>query len=103
MEMNLDKMTSAELRKIQVDVDAALAERQKQDRIDAKTAAEAAAAEYGFSLDELLTVQKPAKTKAAPKYKNPENPEQTWSGRGRKPAWLADALTAGADMADLEI
>ena len=29
--------------------------------------------------------------KVAPKYRNPANPEQTWAGRGRAPAW-ADLL-----------
>jgi len=28
----------------------------------------------------------------APKYRNPANAEQTWSGRGRQPLWFADAL-----------
>jgi DNA-binding protein H-NS len=32
-------------------------------------------------------------SKVAPKYRNPANPEETWSGRGRQPRWLA-ALTA---------
>jgi DNA-binding protein H-NS len=27
--------------------------------------------------------------KVLPKYSNPENPEETWTGRGRSPAWVA--------------
>jgi DNA-binding protein H-NS len=27
--------------------------------------------------------------KLLPKYSNPENPEETWTGRGRSPAWVA--------------
>src|SRR5262252_4467396 len=27
----------------------------------------------------------------APKYRNPENPSETWAGRGLKPRWLAAA------------
>ena len=27
--------------------------------------------------------------KVLPKYRNPENPEETWTGRGRSPAWVA--------------
>ena len=27
--------------------------------------------------------------KVLPKYINPENPEETWTGRGRSPAWVA--------------
>ncbi|HEV2680199.1 MAG TPA: H-NS histone family protein [Rhodanobacter sp.] len=28
----------------------------------------------------------------APKYRDPSDPSQTWSGRGRQPAWFAKAL-----------
>lgn len=30
-----------------------------------------------------------------PKYRNPNEPSQTWSGRGKKPRWLAAALKHG--------
>lgn len=33
-----------------------------------------------------------AKRKVEPKYRNPRDPSQTWSGRGRQPAWFANAL-----------
>jgi DNA-binding protein H-NS len=31
--------------------------------------------------------------KVAPKYRNPANPKETWTGRGKQPRWMA-ALTA---------
>jgi DNA-binding protein H-NS len=31
----------------------------------------------------------------APKYRNPDNPAETWAGRGLKPRWLAAALKSG--------
>lgn len=31
----------------------------------------------------------------APKYRNPANPEQTWTGRGKSPTWVAALKTAG--------
>lgn len=27
--------------------------------------------------------------KVAPKYRNPDNPAETWTGRGKQPRWLA--------------
>jgi DNA-binding protein H-NS len=30
-----------------------------------------------------------------PKYRNPSNPNETWSGRGRQPRWLAAQLRSG--------
>jgi len=29
--------------------------------------------------------------KVAPVYRNPDNHQQSWTGRGRSPAWVADA------------
>jgi len=31
----------------------------------------------------------------SPKYRNPEHPSETWSGRGKRPRWLTAALAAG--------
>lgn len=39
----------------------------------------------------------------APKYRNPDNPSETWSGRGRKPRWLTAALKTGKKLRDFEI
>jgi DNA-binding protein H-NS len=30
-----------------------------------------------------------------PKYRNPQDPSETWSGRGKQPRWLVAALTSG--------
>jgi DNA-binding protein H-NS len=36
-----------------------------------------------------------ARGKVAPKYRNPDNPSETWAGRGLKPRWLVAALKGG--------
>ena len=33
-----------------------------------------------------------------PKYRNPENPMQTWSGRGKKPNWVIQHLVEPANL-----
>jgi DNA-binding protein H-NS len=33
----------------------------------------------------------------APKYRNPQNPSETWAGRGLKPRWLAAAIKTGCE------
>jgi DNA-binding protein H-NS len=38
-----------------------------------------------------------------PKYHNPDDPTQTWAGRGLKPRWLAAALKAGRKLEDFSI
>jgi DNA-binding protein H-NS len=39
----------------------------------------------------------------APKYRNPDNPGETWAGRGLKPRWLAAALKTGKKLEDFSI
>ena len=38
-----------------------------------------------------------------PKYRNPDNPNETWSGRGRQPKWVQVAVAGGEALADLAI
>lgn len=102
--MNLTDMSSADLKQLQADVATAIEAREKQDLLSAYQAAEVAVSEFGFSLAEVIAAagSKP-RSKAAPKYRNPANPEETWTGRGRKPKWITEALEAGTDIASLEI
>ena len=38
-----------------------------------------------------------------PKFRNPDNPAETWSGRGRRPRWVVEQLRSGKRMEDLQI
>jgi len=73
------------------------------------------AREMGFS----VTLSKPGKEDArrgkrqaqkddrrrgvSAKYRNPDNPTETWAGRGLRPKWVADKLAQGASLDDLLI
>lgn len=43
------------------------------------------------------------RTQVAPKYRNPDNHSETWSGRGRKPKWVEDKMAGGKSLDDLLI
>lgn len=107
MSIDLSQMSRKELLQLQEDVAVALKEAEQRELSEAMKAVEQAAAQYGYSLDEVLGTSQKAqtskKTKAAPKYRNPENPSETWTGRGRKPHWVHKALTDGVDISELEI
>ncbi len=53
---------------------------------------------HGYKPSEIFpalnTTNKP-KTKVPPKYRNPKDAEQTWTGRGRKPNWVIEFLKSG--------
>ena len=51
----------------------------------------------GFRLEELFG-KRGSKGSGVAKYRNPKDASQTWTGRGRKPNWLVDAVKKGAKM-----
>jgi DNA-binding protein H-NS len=38
-----------------------------------------------------------------PRYRNPAQPSETWSGRGKKPRWLTAQLKSGKKIDDFRI
>ena len=52
------------------------------------------AKELGVDLNSI----KSSKRVSVPKYQNPDNPEQTWTGMGRKPNWVVKLIEAGGDL-----
>lgn len=104
--MNLDDLSLKELRDLKAKVDRAIASFEDRKRKEALAAAEDAVRKLGFtSLSELTGAPKARRSpgKVAPKYANPENPEMTWTGRGRKPLWVQNHLDAGKSLSDIEI
>jgi len=105
-DLDFDTMNLDELKRLRRDLDKAIASFDRRRKAEAKREVEAKAREHGFSLAELVEAGSGKSSKGspvAPKFRNPDNPEQTWSGRGRQPVWYRDALTTGIDPARLEI
>lgn len=81
---------------------------------DVRREAEALAAFHGYVIGELFDVgpdlrvrtrpvAKRRAVKVQPKYQDPDNRRNTWSGRGRAPKWLADKIKRGQRAADFLI
>ena len=51
-------------------------------------------------VNELLKV---VKVKGEAKYENPDNPSQTWSGKGREPDWFKKLIGGGKSLEELEV
>jgi DNA-binding protein H-NS len=39
----------------------------------------------------------------SPKFRNPAQLDQTWSGRGKRPRWVIELLNAGMSIRDFQI
>ena len=92
--MNLKSMPLDKLVDLRNRVEAALGTRVAQERrmLESKLGKLTRAGE-GFG-----RARGSAGGKIPPKYRNPDNPSETWAGRGLKPRWLAAALKAGKKM-----
>lgn len=102
---NLDALSLSELMSLQKDVTKAISEFSIRRKMEALLALEAHAKELGFSLVELTGLKKTRKSSgpAGAKYRHPENPDVTWSGRGRQPRWFKDATDAGKSLDSMAV
>ncbi len=94
--MDLSKLSFTELLALQADVAQAIKKREKEEKAAGKKKILELARQYGLSLDELTNgdTHRP-RAPVAPKFANPADPSQTWTGRGRQPLWMAEALASG--------
>jgi DNA-binding protein H-NS len=95
---NLDKMSYAELVKFHERLQQAIADKRNEDAAATKEQLRAMAEKAGFDLNELFGKRRGKRGSAGVKYRNPKDPSQTWTGRGRKPNWLVDAVKKGGKL-----
>jgi DNA-binding protein H-NS len=53
--------------------------------------------------DKVIQSIKSEHIKNPPKYKNPNNINQTWSGHGKNPNWVKEWIASGKSLDDLKI
>jgi DNA-binding protein H-NS len=101
---DLEALSLSELNKIQRDVVKAISTFEDRQTAEARAKVEALARDLGYSLAELVGSEtKSSRAPAAAKYRHPEHPKLTWSGRGRKPQWFVEAQSAGRVGAELTV
>lgn len=102
--LDLNALSLAELKKLQKDVTKAIESFEDRQRKAVLAELDALARERGFTIEQVVGMAPASSRKpVAPKYANPADPSQTWSGRGRKPKWVVEALDAGKSLDDLAI
>ena len=95
---NLARMSVNELWTLHENIRAILAT-----KLDAeKNALERRLAKLQGSNERNERVRRPY-PKVYPKYRNPERPSETWSGRGKQPHWFGAQLRTGKKVDDLLI
>lgn len=106
LENALDQMSYAELKAIAPMVAMKIAEREKAERETVKAELAELAKSKGFEMSDLFgNASKTTKERKSvpPKYRNPADATQTWTGRGRKPKWVVEELATGSNLEDFLI
>ena len=70
-------------------------EKQGAERDDLRRRIIAMVEDAGFKVQDLFGKARKGKGSVAVKYRDPQNPENTWTGRGRMPRWLVAATKGG--------
>jgi DNA-binding protein H-NS len=93
---SLDKMSYSDLATLRARIDGLMVEKQAAERATLRQKMADMAKDQGLSLDEVLGKgRREGKGSVAIKYRDPKNPDNTWTGRGRMPRWMV-AATKGS-------
>ena len=83
-----------------------IVERQKADRAELLAKMVALAGEAGLTIDDVLGSRrgKGSRGQGAVRYRNPDNPSEIWTGRGRRPGWIVEKLSRrGVSLEDFAV
>lgn len=108
-EINLNDYTHSDLKDLRKAIEEELRLREIRRREEAKEAIKNVASQYGFSTEEIVpssqkkTNGKGTRKKAAIKFRHPDNPSRTWTGRGITPVWVREWKDSGGSLDDLRV
>jgi DNA-binding protein H-NS len=112
-QLDLENMTDEELRAIQARARELLDERVRSRLDEFRRIARDAG--YELSLTRIgeerrrrgsrdgMRDRRDRRSEIAPKYRNPDNSSETWTGRGREPKWLQHQVSEGKSRDDFLI
>ena len=101
--VDISNLSVAELEALKGSIDTAISSRRQTELVGLREAIDDMLEKAGFTLDEVMQARATKKRVIEPKYFNPNNKEQTWSGRGRKPSWVEELLASGGSLEDCTI
>jgi len=101
--IDLTLLSEEDLGKLSSDITKELKSRQDEEKKRVLKEMKDLAASIGSTVEELVGTSAPKKRHIPPKYRNPGDVSQTWTGRGKQPRWIRDALASGKKLTDLAV
>ncbi|NOQ13122.1 MAG: H-NS histone family protein [Methyloprofundus sp.] len=102
---DLNNLSTTELQAIIANAESALKEKQTNQRKQVYAQIKELAASVGATVEIYESDKKQARkvAKVPPKYRNPDNAEMTWTGRGVTPVWMRTLIESGRDKSEFLI
>ena len=88
-DVQLPDMDDTQLEQVQKAVADKIRQRRESSRQADLNTIHGLIAKHGFKASEVRVPKETKGTKVAAKYRNPADASQTWTGRGKPPAWIA--------------
>lgn len=102
--IELSKLSVEELQILAQDIEREVVSRREAERERVLSQMRELAGSLGMSLEDVLRQERgKGGGLVPPKYRHPDNPALTWTGRGKRPVWVNEALASGKTLEDLAI
>lgn len=101
--VDLSKLSIEELEALAKDIEVEVVNRRQAERERVLSQMRELAASIGTTPEELFrrSGKVVAEKVVAVKYRHPDDPTLTWTGRGKRPQWVVVALESGQTLDDL--
>jgi DNA-binding protein H-NS len=113
---SIDEMGYQELLAMEKQIQARIEEKRRQSLKNLTQKLQEIVVDAGFTMADVLSEfthtihplkrgagKTTVRTPAQPKYRNPHNAEQTWTGRGKRPNWFNSAISNGTSAESMLI
>lgn len=103
--VDLSKFSIEELQTLAQDIEAEIVGRREAERDRVLQQMRELAGSLGMTLEEVVRGEKGGRSGGSvpPKYRHPENPGLTWTGRGKRPSWVNDWLASGKSLEEAAV
>jgi DNA-binding protein H-NS len=103
--VNVERMTLKQIEDLEAKIAKAKSAARESSKAELKAKIDKLLEGSDFTIAELygFKTKRGRGGKSSAKYANPDDPSQTYSGRGRRPFWLLAKLKKGASLEDFAV
>ncbi|MCH9765672.1 MAG: H-NS histone family protein [Alphaproteobacteria bacterium] len=103
--VKVDELSLKDINSLEQELQKAKAQVRDRERKALKAKIDKLLSGTGFTIFDIYGVggKKRGKTVSVAKFANPDDPSDTWTGRGRKPNWVLARLKKGQKLSDFAI